>query len=133
MNTPITKGIHHLGLTVSNLEQSADFFTSILGWIEVRRNDDYPSIFITDNTNMITLWKAKDNGINTFNKDKNVGLHHVALKVLNESDLFDIHNALLNHNIEIEFSPELLRDGPAKHMMCIEPSGIRVEFIWPGI
>lgn len=32
MNIPVTKGIHHLGLTVSKLEESANFFISLLGW-----------------------------------------------------------------------------------------------------
>ena len=35
-------------------------------------------------------------------------------------------------DIEIEFMPELVGAGPRKHMMCYEPGGIRVEFIWPG-
>jgi lactoylglutathione lyase len=32
--------------------------------------------------------------------------------------------------VRVEFAPELLRGGPAKHCMLYEPSGIRVEFIW---
>ncbi|EOX4972304.1 VOC family protein [Vibrio alginolyticus] len=40
--TVLTKGIHHVGLTVSNLEASAKFFTEQLGWSEVKRNPDYP-------------------------------------------------------------------------------------------
>ena len=132
MNTPITSGIHHLGLTVSKLEESANFFTSVLGWSEVRRDNEYPAIFVTDKVNMLTLWQTKNVKINTFDKNSNVGLHHVALSVSSESDLNTIHMALLENDIEIEFSPELLRDGPAKHMICLEPSGMRIEFIWPG-
>ena len=37
-----------------------------------------------------------------------------------------------NNDVKIEFSPEQLGQGPAKHMICYDPSGIRVEFIWPG-
>jgi len=29
---PLTKGTHHIGLTVSKLEESAKFFIEILGW-----------------------------------------------------------------------------------------------------
>jgi hypothetical protein len=32
----------------------------------------------------------------------------------------------------IEFSPELVGKGPRMHMMCYEPGGLRIEFIWPG-
>ncbi len=55
MSTPITKGIHHIGLTVSKLEESANFFTSLLGWKEVRRNEEYPAIYVSDGNIMVTL------------------------------------------------------------------------------
>lgn len=132
MNTPITKGVHHIGLTVSRLEESAGFFTALLGWKEVRRNEEYPAIFVSDGSIMITLWAIKEDPSIHFNKNKNVGLHHVALAVESESNLYEIHNTLLTNNVNIEFSPEQLGQGPAKHMMCYEPSGIRVEFIWSG-
>lgn len=61
-----------------------------------------------------------------------ISMYHVAFTVENESDLAKIHEKLLSNNSKIEFAPELLRHSPAKHMMCYEPSGIRVEFIWPG-
>ncbi len=133
--TPITKGCHHIGLTVFNLEESASFFIQILGWKEVRRNEEYPAIFVSDGTVMVTLWKTleqKDTGHTAFDKNQNVGLHHVAFTVGTESELNQTYENLVENNIKIEFSPELLREGPAKHMMCYEPSGIRVEFIWPG-
>ena len=132
MSTPITKGTHHIGLTVSKLEESAGFFTSLLGWKEVRRNEEYPAIFVSDGSIMVTLWATKEAPSIQFNKNRNVGLHHVAFHVENEDDLNRIHERLTSNGIKIEFAPELLRQGPAKHMMCYEPSGIRVEFIWPG-
>jgi catechol-2,3-dioxygenase len=128
----VTKGAHHIGLTVSRLEETASFFTSILGWNEIRRDEDYPAIFVSDGTVMVTLWKTRGAETNVFNKDTNVGLHHIAFMVESEKDLTDIYTKLRENDIEIEFSPEMLRQGPAKHMMCYEPSGIRVEFIWPG-
>jgi len=132
MNTPITKGAHHIGLTVSNLDASAGFFTSLLGWEEVRRNDDYPAIFVSDGNIMVTLWTIKEDPSSPFDRHRNVGLHHVAFHVESEDDLNSIHERLADNGVRIEFAPELLRQGPAKHMMCYEPSGIRVEFIWPG-
>ncbi|MFA5824882.1 MAG: VOC family protein [Gallionellaceae bacterium] len=132
MNTPATKGIHHLGLTVSKLEESADFFVSQLGWKEVRRNAEYPAIYVSDGSIMLSLWASREQPSNPFNKDKNVGLNHVAFQVENEADLNSLYTKLKNSGVLIEFAPELLGKGPAKHMMCFEPSGIRVEFTWPG-
>ena len=132
MTNPITKGTHHIGLTVSKLEESASFFTSILGWKEVKRNNEYPAIFVSDGSVMVTLWKNKEEPLTPFDKNRNIGLHHVAFVVESDSALTSIHEKLMNNNVNIEFSPELISQGPAKHMMCYEPSGIRVEFIWPG-
>ena len=132
MTNPITKGTHHIGLTVSKLEESASFFTSILGWKEVKRNNEYPAIFVSDGSVMVTLWKNKEEPLTPFDKNRNIGLHHVAFVVESDSALVSIHEKLMNNNVNIEFSPELISQGPAKHMMCYEPSGIRVEFIWPG-
>jgi len=132
MNSPITTGSHHIGLSVSRLEASADFFVSLLGWKEVRRREDYPAIFVSDGNIMITLWATKEQPSAPFDRKKNVGLHHLALKVDSEADLEALHGKLAANGIEIEFPPEQLGPGPARHMMCYDPSGIRVEFIWPG-
>ena len=132
MANPITQGVHHIGLTVSKLEQSAAFFTSMLGWNEVRRNPDYPAIFVSDGHVMVTLWQTKTEPFTAFDKNKNVGLHHVAFMLASEADLSALHEKLVKQGVAIEFAPELVRQGPAKHMICYEPSGNRVEFIWPG-
>ena len=132
MRNSLTNGSHHIGLTVSNLEKSAAFFIGILGWNEVKRNEDYPAIFVSDGQIMITLWATKETPEVPFNRRANVGLHHLALQVSSESVLNQIHQRLTDNQINVEFAPELIGDGPAKHMMCFDPSGIRVEFIWLG-
>ena len=125
---PITKGVHHVGLTVAKLEESARFFVDVLGWSEVRRDLNYPAIFVKDDAIMVTLWEAKSDSHQEFDKN-NPGLHHLALAVKCFDDLDSIYNSIVEYGLAIEFSPELLRNGPAKHMICYEPSGIRIEFI----
>lgn len=129
---PLTAGPHHIGLTVSKLEQSAAFFTELLGWQEVRRKDDYPAIFVSDGHIMLTLWAIKEEPGVDFDRKANVGLHHLALKIASDDALNLIHGKLIENGIAIEFAPEQLSAGPARHMMCYGPSGIRIEFIWPG-
>lgn len=124
------KGIHHLGLTVSNLEGSCSFFCETLGWRVVRRIEEYPAIFVTNEAVMFTLWQASSKA-NSFDRRDNVGLHHVALTIESEEELLTLYEELKSTaDVIIEFSPELLRGGPAKHMICYDPSGIRIEFIW---
>jgi catechol 2,3-dioxygenase-like lactoylglutathione lyase family enzyme len=124
-------GCHHIGLTVTNLAQTEDFFTRLLGWQVVRRDDDYPAVFVSNGQFMITLWQAQG-AQREANFKENVGLHHLALQVESEQALTDIHQKLAAENIKIEFAPENLREGPTKHMMCYEPSGNRIEFIHPA-
>jgi catechol 2,3-dioxygenase-like lactoylglutathione lyase family enzyme len=132
VNNPLTQGSHHIGLTVSKLDESAAFFSSLLGWKEVGRSETYPAIFVSDGKTMVTLWAAQTELPVDFNRKANVGLHHVAFHVETENALNRIYEKMVDHSVKIEFAPELLNKGPAKHMMCYEPSGIRVEFIWPG-
>jgi catechol 2,3-dioxygenase-like lactoylglutathione lyase family enzyme len=132
MTKPLTQGAHHIGLTVADIETSADFFITLLGWQEVGRNPDYPAIFVSDGQTVITLWASKDKPTVPFNNKRNVGLHHLALAVASEQVLNDLAALLQRQGIAIEFTPEPLGQGPARHMMCYEPGGIRIEFIWPG-
>ena len=132
MENSIPNSIHHLGLTVSKLEESADFFTRLLGWKIVRRNDEYPAIYLSDGKILLTLWAVKAEPVTSFDRHKNVGLHHVAFRVESKSSLQALHQRLSNQGIRIEFTPEPLGNGPARHMMCYDPSGIRVELIWLG-
>lgn len=124
----LTTGVHHIGLAVSKLEESAEFFTKLLGWEEVKRREDYPAIFVKDESIMITLWKTQTEEPVNFDRKLNVGLHHLALRVNSKEKLFQLHDLLQANGIEIEFGPTLLRGGPSMHMMCYEPSGVRIEF-----
>lgn len=132
MTTPLTTGVHHIGLTVSRLEESARFFTSLLGWKEVRRKPEYPAIFVSDGQVMVTLWASKDSPATDFDRRKNIGLHHLAFRIASEAELGSLHDKLAAAGVPIEFPPQQMGDGPARHMMCYEPSGIRIEFTWPG-
>lgn len=131
MATPLTAGVHHVGLSVSRLEETAGFFTRLLGWQEIRRDENYPAIFVSDGVVMVSLWGAAEPA-QAFDRRHNIGLHHLALRVASREALEQVHETLANEGLEIEFAPEWLRGGPAMHMMCCEPSGVRVEFIWPG-
>ena len=131
-NTALTNGCHHIGLTVNKLEDSATFFTECLGWQEVRRDDSYPAIFVSDGKVMVTLWQSQLLHPPAFDKN-HIGLYHVAFMVDTEEILNICHQKIKDFGLKIEFKPELLRDGPAKHMICYEASGNRVELIWPWL
>jgi catechol 2,3-dioxygenase-like lactoylglutathione lyase family enzyme len=131
-NTPTsTLGIHHLGLTVPDITETAAFFTEHLGFQQVGGQPDYPSIFISNDSIMLTLWQVKDSENTTpFNRQTNIGLHHFALKVASVDMLHNVYQRLSQlDNVEIEFAPEPLTGLPLYHMMCFIPGGIRLELI----
>ena len=134
MNHPLAQGVHHIGLTVTDMDASCGFFTELLGWEKVGANPDYPAVFVSDGSVMVTLWQAKEPLTATaFDKNSNVGLHHLANRVADLDALDSIYRKLTAaENVIIEFAPEPLRDGPAMHMMCYGPGGIRIEFIVPA-
>lgn len=129
--TALTNGCHHIGLTVNKLEDSAAFFIECLGWQEVKRDDSYPATFVSDGSVMVTLWQSQLLHPPAFDKN-HIGLHHVAFMADSEETLINCYQKIKDFGIKIEFKPELLRGGPAKHVIFYEPSGNRVELIWPG-
>ena len=134
MSKQVTQGIHHVGLTVTDLAASSRFFTELLDWERVGGNPDYPAVFVSDGSVMITLWQARQpSSAIAFDKNNNVGLHHLAIKVADLASLDSIYQRLAAaENVAIEFAPEPLQGGPGVHMMCYEPGGIRIEFIVPA-
>lgn len=125
----LTKGIEHLGLTVRNVEESADFFIHLLGFRKIGEKKDYPAIFLTDGVVKLTLWALKqESDQRGFDRHSNVGLHHVALRV-DEERLDAISESLSRSGVAIEFQPEFIGNGPSRHMMLSDPSGIRIELI----
>lgn len=127
----ITQGSHHIGLTVPDITATRNFFVDILGFEQVGEVPDYPAVFVSDGTIMLTLWQAVDpDNATTFDRKNNIGLHHFALKVDNLETLESIHQTLLNTvGVEIEFAPEPLKGLPAHHMIFYIPGGIRMELI----
>ncbi len=134
MSEPITQGAHHIGLTVPNIEATGAFFRDVLGFNQVGEKPDYPAVFFSDGTIMITLWQVADpSNAASFDRRNVIGLHHLALKVEGREALDALHADLAAHDdVEVEFAPEPLGAGPTTHMMCAIPGGVRVEFIAPG-
>lgn len=95
INEPLTRGIHHLGLTVADLIVAKDFFLNALHFKLLGENANYLAAFVTDGTTMITLWVA-DTDATPFDRKKQIGLHHVAFAIENLKQLTDLYDRLKN-------------------------------------
>ena len=133
-DTTITEGAHHIGLTVPDLAKTRSFFVDTLGFQQIGDVPDYPAVFLTDGTTMITLWQAENPETAVpFDRKNVIGLHHFALKVGGNGSLAALHDKLrAAEDVEVEFAPESLGGGATHHMMCTIPGGIRMEFIAPA-
>ena len=134
-DTAITRGAHHIGLTVPDLPKTRDFFVDTLGFSQVGEVPDYPAVFLTDGGTMITLWQAADPAAAVpFDRKNVIGLHHLALKVDDSAALDNAYARLqgCGDEVKVEFAPEPLGGGPTRHMMCTIPGGIRMELIAPA-
>jgi len=128
---PRTRGAHHVGLTVPDLAAARAFFVEALGFAVVGEVPEYPAVFVSDGTTMLTLWRAPDPaGARAFDRRRNIGLHHLALRVPDAAALAALAVDLrVRDGVEIEFEPEPLGDSGMRHMMCAIPGGIRLELV----
>ena len=127
----LTLGIDHVGITDSDLEKTLSFFVDCLDWRQVGGKPEYPSAFVSDGSAVVTIWQAKSDTVQLFDRHANVGLHHLALKVSSQENL----NALFAKvsgwaGVKTEFAPEFSGPGPKVHFMINEPSGNRLEFAY---
>ena len=127
---PTTQGVHHVGLTVLDIESARDFFIEALGFEVVGARPEYPAVFVSDGTVWITLWAA-DEPAQSFDRKRCIGLHHLALNVASSAALDAAYVRLeAREDVRIEFAPEPLGDGGARHLMFAGPSGVRLELVW---
>ena len=128
----MTLGFDHVGLTVADLEASRRFFVECLGWKVVGERPAYPAVYVSNDRAVVTLWRVENAAtFVAFDRRKNVGLHHLALKVADRAALDAVHARVAQwQGVTIEFAPEPSGNGPKVHMMIREPGGNRIEFSW---
>jgi lactoylglutathione lyase len=120
----MTRGVNHVGLSVTDLAASKDFFVEILEF-QILKYQEGQHAFVTDGTTMITLWQTADQEANV----KTAGLHHLAFQVESVAVLRKIEERIKQKNIRLQFDGIGVRgqEGGFIALFCYEPSGIRIE------
>lgn len=134
MTDKLTHGVHHIGLTVLDLDQARTFFCSVLGFNEVGGVPTYPSIFVSDGAILLTLWQAADPmTARQFDRRANIGLHHLSFAVADNAALDAVWEKVSKHpEVVVDASPGPIRPGSAtRHFLVFIPGGIRIEFATP--
>ena len=125
-----TCGVDHVGLSVRDLASTRKFFCDCLGWRVVGERADYPAVFVSDGHDVVTLWQVESpSKAIPFDRRANVGLHHLALAVVDQIGLDTLYERVSNWpGVVVEFGPERSGAGPKIHFIVREPSGVRIEF-----
>ena len=125
-----TCGVDHIGLSVRDLASTRAFFCDCLGWRIVGERPGYPAVFVSDGHDVVTLWQVESPGrAIPFDRRANVGLHHLALAVVDQSSLDSLYKRVSGWpGVVVEFGPEPSGAGPKIHFIVREPSGVRIEF-----
>ena len=134
MTKGLTSGVHHVGLSVPDLDAATGFFCDALGFAIAGERPDYPARFVSDGTTLITFWQVSDPvNATPFDRRANIGLHHLALAVADDVALDHVYARVAAHpGVAVEFAPEPIRKGAeTRHFICQMPGGIRIEFATP--
>jgi lactoylglutathione lyase len=123
--TIATSGIHHLGLTVTDLERSRRFYQELFGWQEVGADTTRGYAFLTDGKNMITLWQQSGTA---YDKTR-AGLHHFALSIDSVEAMDRAERLLREKGVRIHYDRVVpLAEGASEsEIYFYDPDGIRVE------
>jgi len=120
------RGIHHIVLTVSNPDWSAEFYEKILG---VKSNWGNSEVrCLPCGTFLLCLAVSPKQALPNDRFDENrIGLDHVGFTVDSRQQLLDLLDVLKELGVEtagIEFDP----DGKSYYVCFRDPDNIQVEF-----
>jgi glyoxylase I family protein len=131
--------IHHIDLTVSELERSRRFYDHVLGFIGYARSDDHENGTDWDRIGLgpftsIGIIKAKGEHAGRAHDRGSAGLHHLAWTAESRADV----DALYARLLEIE---AVILDPPARYpryhpdyyaVFFSDPDGLKLEYVFIG-
>ena len=129
------RGIHHLDLTVSDVDRSLAFYFDVLGPLGLEEDARYPSYRGTEEVvylrfgNQALGLRPADGGEHRY---YGVGIEHVAFRVDRRDEVDDAYARCVSTGAKIHYPPEYDRDVADYYaFFAFDPDGIRVEvFSW---
>jgi catechol 2,3-dioxygenase-like lactoylglutathione lyase family enzyme len=132
---PVKGGIHHVDLAVSDVEQSIEFYLSVLGplgWAVAARYPTYrgtEDVVYLGNDGPALGFRPADGGAHRYYE---VGIEHLAFEVDSRDEVEEAYARCVSRGAKVHFPPEDDRDEEGYYAFFVfDPDGIRVEvFSW---
>ena len=138
--------VRHVGITVSDLQKSIDFYKDLLGFTMVREMDEsgehIDNFSGIEGVNVRTVKMAGKEGAmiellyyrshpeaneeNFLENITKIGCSHFALTV---SDLSSLYSKLLENKYIVMCEPQYSPDGKVKLTFCRDPDGTLIELV----
>ncbi|MBL4712153.1 MAG: VOC family protein [Gammaproteobacteria bacterium] len=119
-----TAGMRHLALNVSQLENSVDFYTRLLGMtIEWQPDDD--NYYLTSGNDNLALHRASKK----IDQDSAQTLDHLGFIIDSADEVVQWYEFLKQENVDVLTSVKDHRDG-ARSFYCKDPDGNAVQIIY---
>lgn len=120
----------HLAITVSNLEESVDFYTNILGFKTlgklVQDNGNFTIVYLDMGDKILELFFFTEKGKNIYShNDKDMGIKHFAFKVESVDKTFEY---LKEKGVEFTMQPTDA-EGGVRIAFFKDPNNILIEII----
>lgn len=140
----MTVKFRHVGITVSDLEKSINFYTNILGLSIIVEADEsgqhidnfsgldgvnVRSVKMTDNDGGLVelLYYKSHKGVSIPDKDiTHIGCSHFAVTVQN---LTELYNKLVANGVTVMCQPQKSPDFPVVLTFCKDPDGTLIELV----
>jgi|TARA_R110000824_G_C14943052_1_gene650069 lactoylglutathione lyase len=138
--------IRHVGIVVTDIEQSLQFYKDVLGFKILKKADEsgtcIDNFLNIQNTNVTTVKMIDPNNnilellyfnshpelsdTNKLRRLTEIGCSHFALTV---NDLDTLYSTLKEQGIEFNHPPQVSDDGNVKVAFCRDPDGTFIEMV----
>ncbi len=116
----IIESVNHIGITVSNIENSINFYKELLDFEVIENNSN--QAFIKEGDILISLIEEEDY------KSPENSKNRVSF-FIDEDDFEDAVDELNEKEITIVHGPENIRDGQS--VVFVDPDGNQIELSYP--